>query len=89
MTKPSFAGNLGERLHVPGEALGECKLSVLGNRRALVENHRGLLHCTEELISLRAGQGVLCVFGAGLRIEAMDGGDLLLSGCLDRIEWQE
>lgn len=89
MTKPSFAGTLGERLQIPGEALGECKLSVLGNRRALVENHRGLLHCTEELISFRARQGVLRVFGAALRIEAMDGSDLLLSGRLDRIEWEE
>ena len=28
MPKPSFAGTLGERLQIPGEALGELKLSV-------------------------------------------------------------
>ena len=36
MSKPSFAGTLGDRLQIPGEALGELKLSVLGNHRALL-----------------------------------------------------
>ena len=89
MTKPDFAGTLGERLQIPGEALGEMKLSVLGNRRALIENHKGLLHCTEELIALRGERSMLRIFGAALQIVAMDGSDLLLSGHLDRIEWEE
>ena len=53
MTKPSFTGTLGERLQIPGEALGELKLSVLGDHRALIENHRGLLHCSEDLLAVR------------------------------------
>ena len=89
MTRPSFAGTLGERLQLPGEALGSLKLSALGNRRALIENHKGLLHCTEEMIAVRGRGLTLRVYGAELRIEAMDGSDLLLSGRLDRVEWQE
>ncbi len=89
MTKPSFAGTLGERLQIPGEALGELKLSVLGNHRALIENHRGLLHCTEDLVAVRGQRLHLHIYGAALRIEAMDGSDLLLSGRLDRAEWEE
>ena len=89
MTKPSFAGTLGERLSIPGEALGRLKLSVIGNRRAFIENHKGLLHCTEERIAVRGEGMTLSLFGAKLRIEAMDGSDLLLSGCLERAEWTE
>ena len=89
MSKPGFAGTLAERLQIPGEALGRLKLNVLGNRRAFIENHKGLLHCTEELVTVR-GEGMnLSLFGASLRIEAMDGSDLLLSGRLDRAEWTE
>lgn len=88
MSKPSFAGTLGERLQIPGEALGELKLSVLGNHRALIENHRGLLHCTEELLAVRGECMSLRIIGAALRIEAMDGCDLLLSGRLERAEWE-
>ena len=85
----SFSGQLAERLELPGEALGELKLSVTGDCRALVENHRGLLTCTEERISLRTRRGILSLTGAELRIEAMNEGELLLAGRLSRVEWEE
>ena len=62
MTKPSFTGTLGERLQIPGEALGELKLSVLGDHRALIENHRGLLHCSEDLLAVRGMHMSLCLW---------------------------
>ena len=89
MTKPSFTGTLGERLQIPGEALGELKLSVLGDHRALIENHRGLLHCSEDLLAVRGMHMSLRIFGGSLRIEAMDGSDLLLSGRLKRVDWED
>ncbi len=86
--KLAFAGVLEEKLQLPGEALGELKLSVLGDRRALIENHRGLLQCSRELLAVRGKGLCLRIFGAELQIEAMDGGDLLLSGRLERAEWE-
>ena len=90
MTKAmSFSTALAERLDLPGEAMGELKLSVTGTHRALVENHRGLLICTEELISVRAGRGTLSLTGRKLRIEAMNQRELLIVGSLSRAEWEE
>ena len=86
--KLAFAGVLEEKLQLPGEARGELKLSVLGDRRALIENHRGLLQCSRELLAVRGKGLCLRIFGAELQIEAMDGGDLLLSGRLERAEWE-
>lgn len=86
--KLAFAGALEERLRLPGTALGELELRVLGDRRGLIANHRGLLHCTPELIAVRGRKGCLRVFGTQLRIEAMDGRDLLFSGRLERAEWE-
>lgn len=83
----SFSGELAERLELPGEALGEGKLSVVSSRRALIENHRGLLHCTEELISVRLGRGSLQLYGTGLTIEAMNETEMLVCGKLERAEW--
>lgn len=82
-----IAGALAERLELPGEAVGELKLSVVGRRRALIENHRGLLICTEERIAVRGMRGSLSLSGVGLSIEAMNEKDLLLSGKLERVEW--
>ncbi len=89
MRKLPFAGALEERLHLPGQAMGELQLSVLDNRRALIENHRGLTACTEELVAVRGARGSLRLIGRELWIEAMDGSSLLLRGRLDRAEWDE
>ena len=80
---------LGEKLELPGEALGEPKLSIWGDRLALLENHGGILHWSDELLALRWGGGSLLLHGADLRIRAMDGGTLLLGGRLERLEWKE
>ena len=76
----SFAEPLSERLMLPGELLGELKISVVGTRRVLIENHQGLLLCTPELISVRGGRGSLSLRGSELRIEAMNERELLICG---------
>lgn len=82
-----IAGELAELLDLPGEALGEMKLSAVGGRRTLIENHGGLLACTGERISVRNGRGILSLVGTELCIEAMTEKEVLVSGRLDRIEW--
>lgn len=83
----SFAEALSERLMLPGELLGELKISVVGTRRVLVENHQGLLLCTPELISVRGGRGSLSLRGSELRIEAMNERELLICGRIALVEW--
>ena len=83
----SFAGALSERLMLPGELLGELKISVVGARRALIENHQGLQLCTPELISVRGGRGSLSLRGSELRIEAMNERELLICGKIALAEW--
>ena len=84
---PSFAGALSERLMLPGELLGELKISVVGARRALIENHQGLLLCSPELISVRGGRGSLSLRGTEMRIEAMNERELLICGRIALVEW--
>ena len=85
----SFTAELSERLSLPGEALGVLKLSVAGSRRALIENHRGLLLCTPERIAVRGGRGSLSLQGTELRIEAMNERELLVVGKITGAEWSE
>ena len=89
MQKMLLARKLGEELELPGEALGELKLSLWGDRMALLENHGGIQHWSEELLAVRCGGGDLLLYGEKLQIQAMDGGALLLRGKLKRLEWKE
>lgn len=78
-----------EKLDLPGEALGEPRLSIWGDRRALLENCGGILHWSPELLAVRWGGGSLLLYGRQLQILSMDGSALLLSGILERTEWRE
>lgn len=80
---------LTERLELPEEALlGAAKLTVTGGRRAVVENHRGVLEYGEERIVVSVGRGRLSISGAGLSIEAMNRRELLVKGRIQTVEWE-
>lgn len=89
MKKQDLAKGLSRALDLPGEALGEAKLSALSDRSLLLENHGGLLHWSDTELLLRFGSGLLRVMGSGLWIRAMEGNRLALEGKLLCLEWKE
>lgn len=79
---------LSENLELPAELLpGTGKLTVSGNRRALIEGHRGILAYSPEQISVSLGRETLTVFGTALQLSAMNGDELLITGRIQRAEW--
>ena len=79
--------DLGERLELPGEALGASRVTVTAGQRILVENHRGIQEYGEELSTVGTERGKLRFFGTQLRLEAMNGRELLIVGKLRQVEW--
>ncbi|MBQ5405904.1 MAG: hypothetical protein IIU18_04660 [Oscillospiraceae bacterium] len=86
--KQSVLPNLADRLELPEEALlGTAKLTVTAGRRALIENHRGILEYSPERIAVSLGAQQLSILGRELRIAAMNHRELLIRGELQDIEW--
>ena len=84
-----LALSLAERLELPEEALlNAAKLSVTGGRRALIENHRGILEYGRERIVVGAGRGKICLSGSELRLAAMNRTELLIVGNVQSVEWE-
>ncbi len=78
-----------DRLDLPGGILpGTGSVTFSGAGRALIEGHRGILAYSEELVSVSFGRGRLSIFGSGLRLEAMNGGELLITGRIRTAEWE-
>lgn len=81
--------DLTDRLDLPEEALlGTAKLTVTGNRRVLVENHRGILEYGTEQIRISTGRGQLVVRGSELSLSAMNQKELIVCGKLQAVEWE-
>lgn len=69
-----------ERLGLPAEAAGACRVTLTGDFHLSVENHRGLLEYTPELISLSCGAGTVKIRGEALELAAMEGESLVIRG---------
>ena len=73
----------GDDLDLPAESVaGVPKLTVTGRRRALVENHCGLLEYSHECIVVDGGRVRVCIRGTNLQLVAMDSTALLISGTI-------
>ena len=80
---------LSERLALPEEAVaGVAKLTVTAGRRALIENHRGILEYSAEQIIVATREGRIVLTGSSLGIKGMDRNDLLIAGKLQHAEWE-
>ena len=79
---------LAEKLKLPGEVLpGLGSVSIVGGKNALVEDHRGIIEYSDERIVVALGRGKLCISGSKLHLRAMNGGELLISGRIQSVEW--
>ena len=66
---------------------GRCaRLTAVGSRSLLVENHTGLLDYSESCVRLNSGPGPICVFGDGLTLCDMRPGALIVRGRIRRVE---
>ena len=81
--------DIADRLDLTGEALlGSAKLTLTANRRALVENHCGILEYGPEQIQIIVKRGKIVLRGSDLRLTAMNKGELLICGKLQSVEWE-
>lgn len=86
--KQGVLPRLADRLELPEEALsGAAKLTLVAGRRALIENHRGILEYSPERITLSLGGARLSIYGQELRIAAMNRQEVLIRGEVQDISW--
>ena len=75
-----------QALEIPGQAVGVCRVELLGRGELRMENHRGILAYGEEETLISGGEILVRVRGAGLTLRAMTGEELLLTGTILSVE---
>lgn len=63
------------------------RVTLVGRERCLLENHRGLILFTDREVVVQSRLGPLRVLGDRLEIERLAGGELLLRGRVDQIDY--
>ena len=82
--------NLAQRLatvaDLPDEPIpGLSLVEIAGDRRGLVENHKGVMAYSPETIRIRAKFGEICIAGTNLTLSRMTKGQLVICGCIDSV----
>lgn len=79
-------GKLADGVDLPGEAIpGQPLVELSGDRRVLIENHRGVTEYRKDRIGIRVSYGQITVCGSGLELVRMSKEQLVIRGRIDSI----
>lgn len=80
-------GNWANRLALPGETMpGMAVAELAGDRRVLIEGHRGVTEYCRERVTVKVSYGWLRVTGCGLELRQMSRQQLVICGRIDGIQ---
>jgi sporulation protein YqfC len=61
------------------------RITMLGNKQLLVENHKGIMEYTPSLVRVKLKQGELKVTGQRLVLESLQAEQLLVAGIVEEV----
>ena len=68
--------------------MGAIRVTLTGSHEAWIENYRGILEYTGELILLQGQTCQVCFEGTGLSIDYYTNEDMKISGCITCVRYQ-
>jgi len=66
-----------------------ARITAVGSRRILIENHTGILDFTDETVRLSTAVGPLCVHGRNLTLCEVRENALIVHGCIRQVDLPE
>jgi len=87
MAKGNWAQRLTEGMDLAGETLPGTSIAELaGDRRVLIEGHKGVTEYCRDRVTVKVGYGWLSICGCGLELRQMSKQQLVISGRIDAIQ---
>jgi sporulation protein YqfC len=76
-----------ERLDIPGQIMaGLPKVELTGFSKISIEQHKGILEYSDEVVTVAVSQGKIRITGKGLSIRLMNSVFLVVVGKLSNVE---
>ncbi len=88
LEKQSYLESLSENLKLPSDVLsGAPILTVTGNHQLCLENYKGIIEYTGEIIRIQTKNCRIHIEGARLNIDYFTDDEMRISGKINRIEY--
>ena len=76
-------------LEIPADIVLDLpRITMLGNKQLLVENHRGIIEYTPSLVRIKLSQGELTVIGDELVMGNLQAEQILLEGAVTEVKYE-
>lgn len=77
-----------ESLQLPKDiCMGALRVTLTGNSEAWIENYRGILEYTDQMILLQAKTCQVCFEGTRLTVDYYTNEDMKISGCICNVRY--
>jgi sporulation protein YqfC len=63
------------------------RLTLMGNIRLVIENHRGIIQYSSQLLRICLEQGELALSGTNLNITSISAEEIIVEGVLTKVEF--
>lgn len=84
----SYLNLISERLKLPGDILtGVPIITATGKNQLCIENYKGIIEYTSEIIKIHTKCGKICIEGKNLNIDYFTNDEMRVSGCLHTIQY--
>lgn len=78
-----------ELLELPQDiVMDQSRLTIIGNYKLLIENHKGIIEYTAERIRIKIGKDELLIGGSGLALSTIQVDQILVEGTLSVIRFE-
>lgn len=80
--------SLARRLDIPQDIVLDLpRITMLGNKQILVENHKGIIEYTSQLVRISLSQGELTIIGSGLMLGNLQQEQILVEGEIREVRY--
>lgn len=86
MKQRGWMEKIADTADLQGEVIpGQPVVEIFGQRRVLIEHHKGVTEYSKDKIQVKMGYGYLCVCGSGLELARMRSDQLIITGRIDSV----
>lgn len=83
-----FLHSLAHRLDIPQDIILDLpRITMLGNKQVLIENHKGIIEYTSTLVRVKLNQGELLIIGTQLLLGNLQAEQILVEGIIGEVRY--
>ena len=79
---------IGALLDIPDDiTMNVTRITMVGRHHLLIENHKGIIEYTSELLRIHADEGELCIGGSGLSLSVIEAEQVEVEGSITAVRY--